>query len=285
MTTAGTASSPRRAVVLGGGGVTGIAWEVGLLAGLAAAGVDLTAADAVFGTSAGAFVGVALAGGHDLEALFAVQSQPPATEVGSSASQEVLIAWYEAYTSGGSDPRAVGAAFGAIGRAHPEPVPLAARRAVVAARLVTGTWPVSLHVTAIDANTGALEVFDASCGVALLDAVAASGAVPGVWPLERFGGRSWVDGGMVSAANARLADGYDRVLVIAPLPDGYGELPGAADDVAVMNERAQVLLVAPDEASVAAVGPNIYDPSRRGAAAAAGREQADAVAAALASVW
>jgi hypothetical protein len=31
----------RRAVVLGGGGVTGVAWEVGLLLGLAEAGVDL----------------------------------------------------------------------------------------------------------------------------------------------------------------------------------------------------------------------------------------------------
>jgi len=71
-------------------------------------------------------------------------------------------------------------------RAHPEPVPRAARRAVVRARLVTTNWPAALQVTALDADTGELNVFDACCGVPLVDAVAASGAVPGVWPLERF---------------------------------------------------------------------------------------------------
>jgi hypothetical protein len=59
-----------RAIVLGGGGVTGIAWEIGVLSGLADGGVDLRA-DAVIGTSAGAFVGAALASGTELEALFA----------------------------------------------------------------------------------------------------------------------------------------------------------------------------------------------------------------------
>ena len=53
-----TVAKRGRAIVLGGGGVTGIAWEVRVLAGLRSAGVDLNA-DAVFGTSAGSFVGVA----------------------------------------------------------------------------------------------------------------------------------------------------------------------------------------------------------------------------------
>ena len=34
-----------RAVVLGAGGVTGVAWEIGLLHGLAERGLDLTGAD------------------------------------------------------------------------------------------------------------------------------------------------------------------------------------------------------------------------------------------------
>ena len=46
-----------KALVLGGGGITGIAWETGLLTGLAAAGADLTGADRVVGTSAGSIVG------------------------------------------------------------------------------------------------------------------------------------------------------------------------------------------------------------------------------------
>ncbi len=104
-------------------------------------------------------------------------------------------------------------------------------------------------------------------------------------PLEQFGGRAWIDGGMVSTANARLAGGYDRVVVIAPRPDGYGGIPGAAQDAATLRAHAQVLLVAPDEHSVAAVGPNIYDPARRGPAATAGRAQGASLAATVAQIW
>jgi len=193
-----------------------------------------------------------------------------------------MAAWYAAFASGGSDRGQVAMAMGRIGRAHPEPVSRAARRAVVRARLVSTDWPAALQVTALDTDTGELHVCDACCGVSLLGAVAASGAVPGVWPLERFAGRFWIDGGMVSAANAHLASGYGRVVVIAPLPDGYGAIPGAAQDVAALGAHARVLLVAPDEHSVAAVGPNIYDPARRGAA---GRAQGVGLAPALASTW
>ena len=52
-----------RALVLGGGGVTGIAWMTGLLAGLAEAGTDLTSADLVVGTSAGSVVGAQILSG------------------------------------------------------------------------------------------------------------------------------------------------------------------------------------------------------------------------------
>src|SRR6476619_245244 len=58
-----------RALVLGGGGPVGIAWESGLLAGLAKAGVDLGQADFILGTSAGAFVGARLALGAETRAL------------------------------------------------------------------------------------------------------------------------------------------------------------------------------------------------------------------------
>lgn len=276
---------PSRALVLGGGGVTGIAWEIGLLAGLQAAAVDLSTADAVIGTSAGAFVGAALTSGHDLQRLFTALWRPDDSEIAAVAPEDVTAAWYDAFAIGGTDPQQVGAAFGRIGKAHPAPVPLAQRRAVVAARLTTTKWPPNLHVTAIDADTGQLHLFDANSGVSLLEAVSASGAVPGVWPLERFAGKAWIDGGMVSTANARLAEGYQRVVVIAPMPDGYGAIPGAAQDVAAMSTHTQALLVAPDQDSVAAIGPNIYDPARRGPAAAAGRAQGIPLAATIANLW
>jgi NTE family protein len=60
----------RRALVLGGGGPVGIAWEVGLLAGLLEAGCDLRDADYVLGTSAGSFVGSQLAAGRDMRQTY-----------------------------------------------------------------------------------------------------------------------------------------------------------------------------------------------------------------------
>lgn len=274
-----------RALVLGGGGVTGIAWEVGVLAGLSSQGIDWSTATSVIGTSAGSFVGTAVASGYDLERLFASQLDPDETEVEGKASEATMTAWWAALAEGGDDPRRVGAAMGRISKADPEPVPSAIRRQVVASRLVTADWPAGLKVTAIDADTGELHLFDEHAGVSLTDAVSASGAVPGVWPLEHFLGRSWVDGGMVSTANARLAAGHDRIVILAPMPDGYGRIPGAAADAEALAEQAEVCLIAPDEQSVEAIGPNPYDPKRREAAARAGRAQADALADKVATLW
>ncbi|KAA9165524.1 patatin-like phospholipase family protein [Amycolatopsis acidicola] len=277
--------SGSRALVLGGGGVTGIAWEVGVLAGLSSQGIDWSKATSVIGTSAGSFVGTAVAAGYDLEWLFAAQLVPDENEVDVKASEDTMAAWWAALAEGGDDPRQVGAAMGRIAKAAPEPVPAATRRRVVGSRLVTAEWPNGLKVTAIDADTGGLKVFDQHSGVPLIDAVSASGAVPGVWPLEHFQGRSWVDGGMVSTTNARQAEGHDRIVILAPMPSGYGKIPGAAEDAEVLAERAEVCLVAPDEQSVEAIGPNPYDPQRRKPAAQAGRAQGEALAGKVSKVW
>lgn len=107
-------------------------------------------------------------------------------------------------------------------------------------------WPAALRVTALDADTGKLHVLDRSSGLSLIDAVTASGALPGVWPLARIEGRSWIDGGMLSTANAPLADGFGRVIVIAPMPEGHGSIPGAHDDAKALSEHAEVLLITPN---------------------------------------
>ncbi|WP_107070154.1 patatin-like phospholipase family protein [Streptomyces sp. AcH 505] len=91
------------AIVLGGGGVTGIAWEIGVLAGLLDAGVDL-GADAVFGTSAGSFVGTALAAGADIELLYAAQQAPAVDESATKASRLLTAAWGWAFLRGGGNP-------------------------------------------------------------------------------------------------------------------------------------------------------------------------------------
>src|SRR5207302_8121589 len=65
-----------RALVLGGGGVAGVAWELGILLGLHDTGVDVRGADLIIGTSAGSVVGAQIASGTDLESLFASQLTP-----------------------------------------------------------------------------------------------------------------------------------------------------------------------------------------------------------------
>ena len=65
-----------RALVLGGGGVAGVAWELGILIGLHDTGVDVRGADVIIGTSAGSVVGAQIASGADLESLFASQLTP-----------------------------------------------------------------------------------------------------------------------------------------------------------------------------------------------------------------
>jgi NTE family protein len=281
--TTGDQARPTRALVLGGGGVTGIAWEIGVLSGLFSASVDLRNADVVIGTSAGAYVGAAYASGYDIQQLLAEQLETE--EVATAASEATVAEWLDAFRAGGADRAKVGAEFGQIAKAHPEPIPLERRRAVVEARLVVREWPSALRVTAIDAETGELHVLDRQSGVALLDAVSASSAVPGMWPLEHINDRAWIDGGMVSAANARVADGYDRVVVIAPMPWAFGEIPGAAEDVAAISRNAAVMLASPDERSTAAIGPNPFDPERRGPAALAGREQGVEEAGAVDALW
>ncbi|MBG6095831.1 NTE family protein [Nocardioides luteus] len=265
--------------------MTGIAWEVGVLDGLRSRGIDWNRATSIIGTSAGSFVGVAVASGYDLHKLYGAQLAPDDNEVDVAASEATMAAWWDALEEGGDDPRKVGAAMGRISKADPEPVPAAVRRRVVASRLVADDWPTTLKVTAIDADTGELHLFDANSGVPLANAVAASGAVPGVWPIENFQGRFWVDGGMVSTTNARRAAGHDRIVILAPMPAGYGQIPGAVADADSLAEHAEVCLITPNEYSIEAIGPNPYDPERRAAAAQAGWAQGEALADKVSTVW
>jgi NTE family protein len=111
----------------------------------------------------------------------------------------------------------IDAATLARGGAHAlaaDTVPEAARRAVIEHRLPSHEWPTTLlRLTAVDVHSGAFEVFDATSGVGLVDAVAASCAVPGIWPPVTIGDRRFMDGGVRSTVNADLASGYDEVVV------------------------------------------------------------------------
>jgi NTE family protein len=285
------------ALVLGGGGAAGNAWEIGVIAGLAEAGVDMTeAADLVIGTSAGATAAAQVRSGVSAAELLASVLSPPLQPVGQTGERppsppmatvfERMRAIGAAATSAADLQRAMGA-FGLESDATLE-AGAAQRRATVAARLPRPEWPDRpMIIVAVDAHTGELAAFDSDSGVDLVDAVTASTALPGLVPTVSINGVPYIDGGVRSADNADLASGYANVVVLSPLggrsgtpPEGQFEglrrPPGADLASQVEDLRAQgsrVEVITPDADSRAAMSTNLMDPATRIPAARAGFAQ------------
>ena len=274
----------RRGLVLGGGGVTGIAWEIGLIAGLADSGVQLTQADVVVGTSAGSVVGVQILSGAPLTDLYGDQLADASSEIGARMSLAALARFVLA----GVWPRDETRARAALGRAalRARTVAESERKRVIESRLKLKTWPQqSLLIVAVDAETGASRVFDSSSGVSLVDAVASSCAVPLVWPPMTVDGHRYMDGGVRSITNADLAAGCERVVVLAPVTAAVRRSGRISTQLAGLGADVRSIVASPDAAARRAIGRNVLDPSHRAAAARAGRRQAELAASAVKSVW
>ena len=274
----------KTALVLGGGGVTGIAWELGLLAGLADRGVDLTGADLVIGTSAGSVVGAQVTSGTSLAELYDAQLQPAEGEIGASLGVSFLLRFVGLQLlPGGAQQRQrrVGrAALQARTQATEEQ-----RVEVIGQRLRSSQWPDrDLRVTAVEAATGEFVVFDRHGEADLVHAVAASCAVPLVWPPVRIGGRAYVDGGVRSGSNADLADGADVVVVLAPMVRALRRDQSVSAQLARTGARGSVV-ISPDAAAVTAIGRNVLDPARRAGSARAGYAQAFAEVDRVREAW
>lgn len=275
-----------KALVLGGGGSGGIGWLAGMLYGLQEAGVDLSDADVVIGTSAGSSVGAQLASGRlTLPELYQRQLGPQSGErtgrLGPGA-----YARYAWATLTSRTPEEYGRKIGRMALAARAPDE-ASRRDAMESRLASPEWPARpLRMPAVDTATGELRVFDKDSGVPLVDAMAASCAVPGAWPPVTIDGRRWMDGGTHSPANAHLAAGYARVVVLAPVAAGGGPLASAAEQGRKLTvSGARVAVVAPDRVAKRSFGRDPLDPAVRAAAARAGRKQAAIHAAEAAEVW
>src|SRR6478672_1754321 len=201
-----------RALVLGGGGVTGVAWEIGMLLGLAQAGLDLSTADLFVGTSAGSVVAAQITSGAPLDQLYEAQLADASGEIAAHMSRAALARFVLAMAWPGNPQRARARLGHAALRA--KTVSEAERRAVIERRLPSHDWPQRrLLIPAVDAETGAVVVFTKDSGVSLVDAVAASCAVPLVWPPMTIGSHRYIDGGVRSVANIDLAAGCERVVV------------------------------------------------------------------------
>jgi NTE family protein len=265
----------KRALVLGGGGVAGIAWETGILQGIADESPTVARAlldsDVLVGTSAGSAVVAQLCSDSSLEDLFARQVQEVSAEIDPGVGIEAVT---ELFLAALSQPDATvpqkRQRIGAVALAA-ETVAELARRDVIAQRLPTHTWPDrELRVTAIDIVTGELVVFDRDSDVELVDAVAASCAVPGAWPPVTIGERRYMDGGIGSTVNLDIADDCDTAVVLVPAgvsaPSPFGPGPGA--EIAAF--RGPAFGIFADHDSLAAFGPNALDPRCRIASARAG---------------
>jgi NTE family protein len=272
-----------KALVLGGGGVTGVAWEIGMLYGLAERGVDLTGAGLFVGTSAGSSVAAQVLSGVPLKDLFDAQLADAGGELAARIGPGVILGFLVAGLWPG-DPVRGRAWLGRRALRTRTTVTEAERRAVIARRIGDGAWPaVRLRITAVEAQTGRVRVFDAGSGVSLIDAVAASCAVPLVWPPVTIDGVRYVDGGVRSVANVDLAEGARQVVVLAPTT--RSARPSGRPDVQLAGLGARGAVVSPDAAAVRAIGANVLDPARRRPAAEAGYAQAAAEAGRLRDIW
>lgn len=276
-----------RALVLGGGGITGIAWETGMLLGLAEAGVDLTGADVVVGTSAGSVVGAQITSGADLDELYERQLAPPEPGPSAELGRRVELHYALALLRSRGNLERFGRHLGrlAVRAAASGRIPtLDERLTVIADRLTSPEWPErDLRVTVVDATTGAFRVLRRADGVPLRDAVAASCAVPGVYPPVPIEGRDYVDGGARSGANADVARGCERLVVLAPLSRAIGPVRSAQQQAAELGVPHAVVM--PDRDALRAIGPNPLAMSARAPAARAGRAQAASHAAEIRAVW
>jgi NTE family protein len=271
-----------RALVLGGGGATGRAWEVGLLKGLRDLGVDLTEADLIIGTSAGSVLGTRLRAGQSLDTLYQAMLAPPsapavapAHAVDAAYFQETMSLW-----AGRDTSPALRIEVGR--RALAAPHVLSEEAAVQQRAATLGTeWPSRpLQITAVDVEDGTTRLIDRSQGVPLARAVAASTALPGLMAPVSIGDRRYMDGG-VGGTHLDAAIGYGLVVGVTPSAG-----PTTAREIEQTRAAgSRVLNFAPDEAAREAPGADSRDPSRLAATAEAGLRQARAVSAELGPVW
>jgi len=275
-----------KALVLGGGGIAGVAWEIGLLAALADDGLDLTDADLFIGTSAGSTVSAQITSGVPLTELYQQQLDGPNREMLVDPGRKLLLSILIGILRHPRDEIRFRRHLGKMALRAKTPTE-SARREIIASRLPVHDWPFPpVKITAVDAKSGEFVVFDRSSGVELVDAVAASCAVPGAWPCVTINGRRFMDGGLRSVANIDLAAGYDRVVVIAPLKLGAGPMPSPDTQIASLRAAdASVAVVYPNKAATAAFGKNALDPVVRAPSARAGYAQAPSVLDEVRAIW
>ena len=283
-----------KALVLGGGGPVGVAWEAGVLAGLADEGVDLSTPDRIIGTSAGSLVGARLALTKDAAGL--IDATDRVSRGNGRAAPEVDL---ESLMAVGQVMR------DAMAGGETEPLVKQAGQFALAAQTIseddfigmTGRglgddWPdVDYRCTAWDTESAEFKVWDAAAGVSLERAVATSCSVPGIFPPITVDGRRYMDGGIVSASNARLAEGCDAVVVLSVIT---GVMAGLADHLrgpflaeldGLQAAGSQVEAIEMSAEAFGVCGGNLMDFASAAGVAEAGRAEGRAAAERIGAIW
>jgi NTE family protein len=287
-------------LVLGGGGSAGNAWLIGVIAGLFDAGLDVTEADLIIGTSAGSTAAAQITSATPAELLAAILSAAPQQRiapvgsdggrvpVGPVADHMERTSRIIAAAQDAADMRRRMGAAALEMDAAPDGSGHTRWRTTVAARLPSQRWPDrTVLITAVDALTGEPVVFDRHSGVDLVDAVAASTSSG---PPYSIGANRYIDGGYRRNENADLAAGYRRVLVLSPFggrsrhPLEWGmQLAAQVDELHARGSNVETIF--PDGNSLSAFGDNMMDLSTRPPAARAGYGQGRALAGQLTGFW
>jgi NTE family protein len=301
-TSADSNGGSMRALVLGGGGPVGEAWESGVILGLHDKGLDLSSADVILGTSAGAIVGARVAGKmatvEFIQAALAPADAPPPGQPMRAASSgprpdfSFLADKLQEMATGKGHPQSIRAE---IGRWAIEAHPVVTESDFVASyerRFPKRGWPAHAYeCVSVDAGDGSIRVWNESSGVALAEAVASSCALPGVFAPVAIDGHSYMDGGVRSATNADLARGCKTAVILAPTAGLTDPLAKAftahLDDElrALRDGGCEVELIAPDAASLKAFGPSIGDERHRARPLDAGRLEGQTRATSIGKLW
>src|SRR5271166_4314107 len=280
-----------RALVLGGGGPVGIAWEAGILAGLAERGVDFSQADFICGTSAGSFVGARLALGHTPATVVApyLTGEAPASTDPQPNLTKLMLKMITS-TFGNRPPETTRAELGAWAlKAHT----ITEEQFLARFASTDAPWPQRNFVcTAVDTADGKFVVWDRESGIGLARAVASSCSVPGIYPPITFEGRRYMDGGMRTATNADVAKGHGVVVVLALALGGVPTFIARRFQRRLEKELetlrasgSRVALITPDSDSKRAFGFNLMDARRRPPAAKNGLRQGRDEAEHLRPLW
>jgi NTE family protein len=265
----------------------GEAWESGVIAGLAEKDVDLSRADRIIGTSAGAIVGARLASGMTPTQLaqaslkrFEGPPPPPTQKPAPPPDLSFLVGKLEQMNAGTATEQSVG---GEVGKWALTVRPVATESEFVASfwrRFSRSRWPSDAYeCVSVDAGDGSLKVWNKSSGVPLALAVASSCALPGLFLPVTINGHRYMDGGARSATNADLARGCGTAIVMAPTaginhPLAKLSVVRLDRELQILRESGcKVMVVVPDAATEKAFGRTGADEVRNTAALEAGRDE------------